>query len=92
MDPAYITWAVLIGAGVALAFFVKPKRILLCGAALMACALTGLAVSGALGGGNITIFLGVAAMGIPPVFGMLALGASVGAAILARLRGSKTDS
>jgi hypothetical protein len=92
MDTAYITWIVLIGGGALLAAFVKPKRIIVWGAALTACALAGLVISSILGGGNFTVVCGVAAMAIPVVFAMLAIGAWVGAALRGSVRRNRSGS
>jgi hypothetical protein len=86
MDTAYITWVFLIAGGAFLAVFVKPKRIMVFGAVLFACAVAGLVVSAVLGGGNFTVVFGVAAAAIPLVFAMLAIGAWVGGAVIGRVR------
>jgi hypothetical protein len=92
MDTAYITWVFLIGGGALLAVFVNPKRIMAFGAAFFVCALTGLVVSGILGGGNLTVVFGVAAAAIPVVFAMLAIGAWAGAAVIGKVRRNKAGS
>jgi peptidoglycan/LPS O-acetylase OafA/YrhL len=92
MDTAYITWVFLIGGGALLAVFVKSKRIMAFGAALFACALAGLVVSGVLGGGNLTVVFGMAAAAIPVVFAMLATGAWVGAVVIGKVRRNRAGS
>ncbi len=92
MDTAYITWILLIVGGAFLGVFIKPKHIVVCGVALMACALAGLILSGVFGGGNLTVLFGVVAMAIPVVFAMLALGAWIGAAIVGRVRRNRVSS
>ena len=75
-----------------MAVFVNPKRIMAFGAAFFVCALTGLVVSGILGGGNLTVVFGVAAAAIPVVFAMLAIGAWAGAAVIGKVRRNKAGS
>lgn len=89
MDTAYIAWIVLIGGGALLAVFVRPRRIMVCGAALLGCALAGLVVCSMLGRGHLSAVFGVAAMAIPVVFAMLAIGAWAGSALLGSVRRSR---
>lgn len=89
MDTAYITWLILMGGGAILALFVRPKHIVIAGAALMACSLVGLVASSMLGGGNLTTIFGVATMAIPVVFGMLAIGSAIGTFFKNKIRGSQ---
>jgi hypothetical protein len=77
MDVAYITWMVLIAGGAILSAFVRTKRIIVVGAALMGCSLVGLVITG-------SMIFGVAAMGIPVVFGMLAIGSALAQALKTR--------
>ena len=77
MDPAYITWIVLVAGGAILSAFVRTKHIISVGAALTGCSLVGLAITG-------SMIFGVAAMGIPVVFGMLAIGSAVAQALRTR--------
>ena len=77
MDPAYITWIVLIAGGAILSVFVRTKHIIVSGAVLMGCSLVGLAITG-------SMLFGVAAMGIPVVFAMLAIGSAIAQALRTR--------
>lgn len=83
MDPAYITWIVLIAGGAIVSAFVRTRHIIVAGGALMGCSLVGLAMTG-------SMIFGVAAMGIPVVFGMLATGSAVAQALRTKGRNGRS--
>lgn len=89
MDPAYITWLLLLGGGVTLSLFARPKHVMLVGAALMACSLVGLVASYSLDRDKLGTAFGVAAMAIPVVFGMLTIGSAIGNALKKWIGSSK---
>jgi hypothetical protein len=89
MDQAYFTWLLLIAGGVVVGLFIKPRTIGITGASLMAIAVAGLVVSGALGRETATWMFGIAAMGIPVVFVMIGIGSIVGAALRRHVKKEK---
>jgi hypothetical protein len=91
MDTAYLVWLLLIGGGVVLSLFVKPKHVIIVGAVLMACSIAGLVVSYSLDRDKLGTLFGVATMAIPVVFAMLAIGSAIGNALKTWTKGRKSE-
>ncbi len=84
MDRAYYNWLILAAIGAALGLFLKPVTILKVGASLFIVAIVGLVVSGVSSNENLPRVFGVAAMAIPIITAITAVGA-LGMATLKRL-------
>lgn len=86
MDRAYQTWLWVLAGGAAVGVFLSPRTVALASVGLFAVSIAGLIAAAALGHDNATMFFGLAAMAIP-VLGVLA---AVGAAIGARIRRARS--
>ena len=84
MDPASVTWVVLIGAGAIIGVFLRPKTIGLIGVLLFGLAAIGIIVGYGTGKEDLGFMSGVIAMALPFVCGFLMLGAAGVRAIFKR--------
>lgn len=77
MDNAYYNWLWLLAGGAIVGLFVRARTVAIVAAVCMAVAVGGLVIS-ALSNSNSTMLFGVAAMGIPVLGGLAALGSLLG--------------
>lgn len=77
MDSAYYNWLWLFAGGAIVGLVVRVRTIAIVAAVCMAIAVSGLVVS-ALSNSNATMLFGVAAMGIPVLGGLAAVGSLLG--------------
>ena len=86
MDPAYRNWLWLLLAGIVLGLFVRPRTVGVAFASLFVVALLGLVTSAALSHSNHAMLFGIAAMAIPIVGALAAIGAVAGSALRSAFR------
>ena len=81
MDLAYASWLFIAGIGAVAGFFVSPRTIVLLCAVLLGIAIVGLIAAGAASNSPLAWVFGIAAMAVPALGAVAAVGAAIGAAV-----------
>jgi peptidoglycan/LPS O-acetylase OafA/YrhL len=89
MDTAYYNWLWLLGFGVLLGIFLSTRLVVILAAGCMAIAVTGLVISAAVSANSLTMLFGIAAMVVPVVGGVAAVGSLLGNAVRSTLMRAK---
>jgi hypothetical protein len=92
MDNAYYNWIWLLACGAIVGLFMRARTVAIVAAVCMAIAVGGLVIS-ALSNSNTTMLFGIAAMGIPVLGGLAAIGSLLGNTVRAAFtkRSSKEE-
>lgn len=89
MDPAYISWFFAALFGAVLGLFVRPMTVLMSAVALFGISVVGLIVTAVVGAESLTWMFGIAAMALPVLGAVTAVGSVLGRLIRERLGTNK---